>query len=271
MRMKWTNIVRCCVALYLMSGLVACGSLAHCFNSGFAAVACGGGYGGSHVSSVPQPTATSAEGLWRGTTPTGRTVRALVLDDGSYWVFYTARDNPNILSGLIQGTGTSHFGSFESSNTRAFHVEDAGIRAGTMRGTYVQKNNFNGTIAYWRGGTSSFTSTYNPDYERVPNMNVMVGSYSGRLATSQTVTVTVSLDGTLSGHSTDGCTFTGSFSPRAKGNVFHVAVTFGGGPCGNGTDTVNGVAFYDAATRRLYSAALDNFRTYGFIFVGMRL
>jgi len=269
--MEWTNIARCLLAFYCMSGLVACGSLANCFNSGFAAVACGGGYGESNVSSLPQSTATSAEGFWRGTTPTRRTVGGLVLDDGSYWVFYTARGDPNLLAGLVQGTGTSHSGSFCSSNTGDFNVEGVGILTATMRGTYVQKNSFNGTIAYRRGGTSSFTSTYNPDYERVPNVNVMVGSYSGRLATSQTVTVTVSSAGTLSGHSTDGCTFTGSFSPRAKGNVFNVAVTFGGGPCGNGTDTVNGVAFYDAATRRLYSAALNNARTNGFIFVGMRL
>jgi hypothetical protein len=186
-------------------------------------------------------------------------------------VFYTARGNPNLLAGLVQGTGTSHSGTFGSSNTRDFNLEGAGILTATMTGTYVQNHNFNGTIAYRRGGTSSFTSTYNPDYEQVPNMTVMAGSYSGRLATSQTVTVTVSSAGTLSGHSTDGCTFTGSLAPRANGNAFYVAVTFGSGPCRNGTETVNGVAFYDAATRRLYSAALNHARTNGFIFVGMKL
>jgi len=97
-------------------------------------VACGGGYGESHVASLPQPMATSAEGRWTGATPTGRTVRALVLEGSSYWLFYTARGNPHVLAGLVQGTGTSHSGSFGSLNTRDFHVEGAGIRWATMRG-----------------------------------------------------------------------------------------------------------------------------------------
>lgn len=268
MRMKWTNTIRCLLASCFMSGLVACGSLASCFNSGFVAVACGGGYGESNVSSVP---ATSAEGLWTGATPTHRTVGGLVLDDGSYWVFYTARGNSNVLAGLVQGTGTSHSGSFGSSNTRDFSLEGAGIRAATMSGTYVQKKSFHGTIVYFNGDTGSFTSTYDADYESAPNMNLLAGNYSGLRADNQTVTVTVDSAGTLSGHSTDGCTFAGTFSPRAKGNVFHHSVTFGGGACRNGTETVNGVAFYDAATNRLYSAALNSVRTNSYIFIGTKL
>ncbi len=271
MRMKWTNTIRCVLAICFMNGLVACGTLASCFNSGLIAVACGSGYGDSNFSFMPQPTATSAEGLWTGATPTRRTVGGLVLDDGSYWVFYTAIDNPNVLAGLVQGTGTSHSGSFGSSNTRDFNLEGAGIRAATMSGTYVQKNSFNGTIVYLNGDTGSFTSTYDENYEIAPNMNLAAGKYSGLRAHNQTVSVTLGSAGIVSGSFTDGCTFAGSFSPRAKGNVFNVTVTFGGGACSNGTDTVNGVAFYDAATQRLYSAALNNARTNGFLFIGTKL
>ena len=94
MHMTGTNVLRCLLALGLMSGLVACGSFANCFNSGFAPAACGGGYSESDVSSLSQPTATSAEGRWMGATAIGRTVAGLVLDDGSYWLFYTAKDQP---------------------------------------------------------------------------------------------------------------------------------------------------------------------------------
>jgi hypothetical protein len=269
--MKWTNTIRCVLVICFMSGLVACGSLASCFNNGLIAVACGRGYGNSDFSSMPQSTATSAEGLWTGSTSTGRTVGGLVLDDGSYWVFYTTIGNSNVLAGLVQGTGTSHSGSFGSSNTRDFNLEGAGIRAATMSGTYVQKNGFNGTIAYLNGDTGRFTSTYDADYESVPNMNLMAGNYSGLRADNQTVSVALGSAGTVSGSFTDGCTFAGSFVPRAKGNVFNVTVTFGGGACSNGTDTVNGVAFYDAATQRLYSAAINSARTNGFIFIGTKL
>ena len=271
MRMTWTNTMRCLLAICCMSELVACGSLASCLNSGLVAVACGRGYGDRDFSSLPQPTVTSAEGLWMGATPTGRTVGGLVLDDGSYWVFYTARGNPNVLAGLVQGTGTSHSGSFGSSNTRDFNLEGAGIRAATISGTYAQNKSFNGTIAYVNGETGSFASTYDADYELAPNMNRVAGNYSGFRTDNQTVSVALNSAGIVSGSFTDGCTFAGSFSPRATGNVFNVTVTFGGGACSNGTDTINGVAFYDAATQRLYSAALNSARTNGFIFIGTKL
>ncbi len=263
--------MRYLLALGFLSGLVACGSLANCFNSGFIAPACGGAYSDSNFSSMPQPTATSAEGFWTGATPTSRTVGGLVLDDGSYWVFYTAIGNPNILAGLIQGTGTSHLGAFGSSNTRDFNLEGAGTHTATMSGSYVQKTRLKGTIDYSNGDTGSFTSTYDADYEIAPNMNLVAGNYSGLRADNQMVTVTVDSAGTLSGGSTDGCTFAGTISPRAKGHAFNVIVTFGGGSCSNRTDTVNGVAFYNVSTQRLYSAALNNARTNGLIFTGIKL
>lgn len=61
--------------------------------------------------------------------------------------------------------------------------------------------------------------------------------------------------------------FAGTLFPRAKGNVFHQSVTFGGGDCHHGTETLAGVVFYDAATHRLYSAALNSARTTSFIFI----
>ncbi|MDH5195397.1 MAG: hypothetical protein OEW32_17050 [Nitrospira sp.] len=97
MRLPWTTSLRSLLVIGLMSGLVACGSFANCFNSGFAPVACGGGYGERDVSSLPLSTAISAEGRWTGLTPTDRTVVGLVLYDGAYWLFYTAKGNPIVL------------------------------------------------------------------------------------------------------------------------------------------------------------------------------
>ncbi len=179
--------------------------------------------------SLPQPTPTSAEGRWTGTTSTGRAVAGLVLEDGSYWLFYTARGNPLILAGLIQGTGTSHSGSFGSSDTRDFNVEGADIRAATMRGAYVPNKSFDGTIAYFTGEAESFTSTSDANSESALNLTQLAGTYAGLRADNSTVTVTVDSTGTLSGHSTDRCTISGTLSPPATGNVFHNSVTFGGG------------------------------------------
>lgn len=270
MRLTWTDSLRCLLALALMSGLVACGSFANCFNSGFAPIACGGGYGDRDVSSLPQPMVPSAEGRLTGTTPTGRTVAGLVLEDGSYWLFYTARDNPTVLAGLVQGTGTSHSGSFGSSNTRDFSLEGAGIRAATMHGSYVPNKSFHATIAYFTGDTERVTSTYDGDAASPPNLTLVAGTYTGLRADSHTDTVTVDAAGTLSGHASDGCTIAGTLSPRAKDNVFHVTMTFGGGICRHETETVTGVALYKAATNRLFSAALNPARTTSFLFLGTK-
>ncbi len=231
MRLTGTNSLQCLLAICLMSGLVACGSFANCFNSGFASVACGGGYGESTISDLPQPRTPSAEGRWTGTTATGRAVAGLVLEDDSYWLFYKARGNPTVLAGLVQGTGTSHSGSFGSSNTRDFNVEGAGIRAATMRGSYVPNKSYQGTIAYFNGDTESFTSTSDADAESAPNLTLVAGTYGGLRADNDTVTMSVDSAGTLSGNSSEGCTFLGTLSPRAKGNVFDVTVTFEGGAC----------------------------------------
>ncbi|MBX3349001.1 MAG: hypothetical protein KF747_09675 [Nitrospira sp.] len=270
MHLNWINRLRCLLLIGLISGLVACGSFANCFNSGFAPAACGGGYSESNVASLPQPTAISAEGRWRGTASTGRAVAGLVLEDGSYWLFHTARGNPTVLAGLVQGTGTSHSGSFGSSNTRDFNLESPGIRAATMRGTYVPNKSFHGTIAYVTGDTESFTGTYDGDSESAPNLTQVAGTYTELRADNHQVTVTVDATGTLSGHSTDGCFLAGTLSPRTTGKVFHTAVTLEGGACRQGSETLTGVAFYDAATNQLYIAALNSARTTSYLFLGTK-
>ncbi len=270
MHLPGTNGLRGLLVICVMSGLVACGSFANCFNSGFAPVACGGGYSESDVSSLPPPTATSAEGRWTGMTPTGRTVGGLVLDDGSYWVFYTARDNPTVLGGLVQGTGTSHSGSFGSSNTRDFNLEGSGIRAATMSGSYVPNQSFQGTIAYVNGDTEHFASTCEGDSELAPNLSQVAGTYTGVRTGNHSGTVTMDATGRLSGHATDGCTVAGTLSPRTKGHVFQTSVTLEGATCHAQTETLTGVAWYDAATRRLYNAVLNPPKTTSFLFLGSK-
>ncbi|GKS62883.1 hypothetical protein YTPLAS72_01870 [Nitrospira sp.] len=270
MRLTWTQSLRSLLALSLLGGLVACGSFASCFNSGFPSVACGGGYRESDVSSLSPPTATSAEGRWTGSTHTGRTVAGLVLEDGSYWLFYTARDNPHVLDGLIQGTGTSHAGSFGSPNTRDFPVDGTGIRQGRMSGTSVPKESFQATIIYSTGETESFTSTYVADSESASNLTLVTGTYVGLRPDDHRVTVTIDAAGTLSGYASDGCTFTGTVSPSATGTVLQTSVTFEGGACRQETETFTGIAFFDAAINRLYGAALNHARTTSVLFLGTK-
>ncbi len=229
---------------------------------------CGGGGSGSAAPS------TSAEGLWMGTTGDGREIAGLVLDSGEYWVLYSLVGNNAVIAGAVQGNGTSQNGSFTSSNGKDFNLEGDGISNTTTNANYVMKQSFNGTISYPATGVqNSFTTSYDAAYELVPDLNTISGTYTGSAATNGgTVfaTVTVTGTGVLTGSSAGGCTYNGTVTPRANGNVYNVTVTFNGGACSNGTNTVTGVAYYTAASKQLNSAALDSSRSNGFIFVGTK-
>lgn len=234
--------------------------------------ACGGE---GDTSSPPPPTLaqSSAEGLWDGTTGTGRTVSGVVLDDATYWFLYSVTGDPSMIEGFIQGDSSFQNGTLTSSNAKDFNVGRSGapVLNATINGKYETKQRLSGTTVYQIGGPDTFTTTYDSDYELPADVNVVAGTYSGPVAAGETVNVTVSAAGGISGNSSTGCTFTGSFSPHANGNVFNMTITFGGQTaCSNGSDTVRGVGFIDAGTKKLYSAAFNAARTNGFIFIGTK-
>ena len=238
-----------------------------------ALASCGGGGGGSSSTAPPPPDLGTAEGLWNGMTADNRSFSGLVLDDGTYWFLYSAAGNNAVIGGAVQGTGTSANGQFTSSNGLDFNLEGAGIINFTMAGTYTAKSQLGGTLTY-TAGTNTFTSTYDTDYDLVPSLATVAGTYSGQAVTVnsgvESTTVTIASGGAITGTSSGGCSFTGSAMPRAKGNVYDVSVTFGGGVCDNGTSTVTGVAYYVATQSELISTALNSGRTNGFIFVGTK-
>jgi hypothetical protein len=242
-----------------------------------ALASCGGG-GGSTSSTPPPPPAPdlgTAEGLWNGTTGSGRSFSGVVLDNGAYWFLYTAVENNAVLGGAIQGDSTSSNGKFMSSNGMDFNLEGLGINAFTLSGTYTAKSQLGGTLTYTGGTTNTFTSTYDTDYDLTPSVATIVGTYSGEAVTVESTnpeaaTVTIASGGAITGSSAGGCNFTGTASTHAKGNVYDVSVTFGGGVCTNGTSTVTGVAYYIAAQKELISTALNTGRTNGFLFEGSK-
>jgi hypothetical protein len=240
-----------------------------------ALASCGGGGSSSGIAPPPPPPDLgTAEGLWNGTTGSGRSFAGLVLDNGTYWFLYTAAGNNAVLGGAVQGDGTSSSGKFASSNGMDFNLEGLGINAFTLAGTYTAKSQLGGTLTYTGGTTNTFTSTYDTDYDLTPSLAAIVGTYSGEAATvssgPEAATVAIASGGAITGTSAGGCSFTGTASPHAKGNVYDVSVTFSGGVCTNGTSTVTGVAYFIAAQKQLVSTALNSGRTNGFLFLGAK-
>ena len=230
--------------------------------------------GGGDTPASPAPAAALAEGLWNGTSNSGRSVAGLILNDGTYWFLYTLMGNPSVVAGVVQGNGTSQNGSITSSNTKDFNLEGLGILNASINGSYIVKQSLSGTIVIANnGGQSTFTTTYDADYDAPPNPALLTGTYSGSTATTggvETVTVTLSAPGSITGSTASLCNFAGTFAPRSSGNVYDISITFGAGACSNGTNTVTGVAFFDAGTKKLYSAGLNSTRTNGFVFIGSK-
>lgn len=231
----------------------------------------GAGGCGEQLTTPPSP--DNAEGLWSGTTNTGRTLTTAVLDDGSIYIFYSAALNANQLSGVIQGTGTTNNGSFISTDTKDFGIGVAALDA-SLSATFTPRQFFNGSISYQGTSTVTFTGTYNTAYDTTPTLASLAGVYSGQAGSSggvQPSTVTAAIDGTFTGTEQNGCTFTGTTTARTRGNVFDQTITFGGAPCFFSGKTFQGIVYFDNLTRRLYSAAPNSLRTDAAIFFGTKI
>jgi hypothetical protein len=245
--------------------------------SGFilALAACGGGGGGGSGTTPPPDPATSAEGLWIGSTSTSRSVTGFVLDDGSYWLLYSVPHASSFIAGVVQGSGTSFNGSFSSSDGVDFNLEGQGINAATVSAGYMVKQSLNGSVSYPSLNQAyTFTSSYNPDYEQTPSVSVVAGTYTGVASVAgsdELTTIVVSAPGVVVGTGlTSGCKFLGTARPRAKGNLYDLSVAFGGGVCSSGTSTVAGIGYFDSSAKRLYVATLNKSRSNGLIFVGIK-
>jgi hypothetical protein len=229
--------------------------------------------GGGESNSTPAPVASTAEGLWSGSTATNRTVVGVVLDDGTYYFLYSVPANPNLIAGVVQGTGVSNTGSFTSTNAKDFNLEGAGVLDATISGNYAARQSLSGTVLYSGVVGATFTSTFDPAYDTTPSLASLAGTYTGQVGSSggvESASVTIAATGAFSGASASGCSFTGTATPRANGNVFDQSVTFGGAPCLFAGRTLVGIAYFDVPNNRLYAAAPTSTRTDGVIFLGTK-
>jgi len=236
-----------------------------------ALVACGGG-GNGGAASVP---ATSAEGLWSGSTSISRTVTSIVLENGTYWMLPVPTISaPN--ASFVQGTGGSLNGVFSSSDGIDFNLAGPGISNATVSANYVAKQSFTGSVSYPNQNQSfTFTSLYNADYEQTPNVAAVAGYYLGVISmtgNNDGTTLSVSSDGTVLGvGAKNGCQFLGKIAPRSRGNLYVLLGAFSGGACANNASAVSGIGYFDSSAKRLHLAALDTSRSNGFSFVGIKL
>ncbi len=229
--------------------------------------------GGGSTNNGTAPTVTgSPTGLYKGTTNTGRTAAAIVLEDGTFWLLYSPVGAPLLIAGAEQGHITALNGAFASGDLVDVSLESLTVASGTVAGTYIPKTSTAATVTFGNQ-TISLAATYDPTYDTPATLSAVTGSYAGTgvvLGGSEAAHLTVSSTGVIEGSGTSGCSFTGIAIPNPGVNSYSVTVSFGGAPCSNTNSTVSGVAYLDAATQRFYSAALNPGRTNGFLFVGTK-
>lgn len=239
-----------------------------------AACSGGGGSDSAAPSSPPAPIA-NAEGLWSGTDSTSRSVTGMVLQDGTYWILYSIPHVAAVLGGVIQGSGSSLNGSFSSSDGVDFNVEGQGVNNATLSASYVTRQTLNGSVAYPALNQAyTFTSAYDPAYEQTPAISAIAGTYSGISSvpgTNEVTSVVITSPGVIAGAGTGGCKFLGTVTPRARGNVYDLSIAFSGGACSSGTSKVTGIGYYDSVAKRFYAGALNQARTSGLLYLGIRL
>lgn len=119
----------------------------------------------------------------------------------------------------------------------------------------------------------TFTATYDAAYETPATLAAVSGVWRGRLADGETYSFNVGANGTFTGAESSGCTFSGAIAPRPSGKaVYNVSVTFNGGECLLGTQTLNGIAVVagSGTAQVLYVAALNSTRSSGFVLISTR-
>lgn len=228
---------------------------------------CGGG--GSTDSSGA--TTSDAEGVYGGTISGGASpeFQLLVLPDGSYWSMYGRRvANKFLVSGFIQGTGTTANGTFSSTNAKDFGLFPA--VSGSINATYnTAAQTISGTTTS-ATGSASFSggpisgSLYN--YKTAADLASISGNWNGANIGGETVVITVSTSGAVIASSSGGCNATGTVTPRSDSrNVFTIALLQGNG-CALQGQTVRGIVLvYPLASgaTQLVGAVVDDARTAG--------
>ncbi|HEV8553678.1 MAG TPA: hypothetical protein VGR65_09895 [Casimicrobiaceae bacterium] len=210
---------------------------------------------------VPQsaPPASTAEGFWTGTNAD---LTAIVLDDGTFYLFSSSSSSVDV----VLGTAIYTDGQFNSSNAIDINFSALGITNtnATISGTYVPRSSLDGVITS-AFGTVTFTSTYDSTYEQPTSLSAAAGTYSGVALTTAgggNVVITFTAAGAFSG-TTIGCSFAGTLTPRGGVNVFNLSITFQGGVCG--TSTLTGIAGYDPVSGQLVVIAPNATRTSVFL------
>jgi hypothetical protein len=217
--------------------------------------ACGGGGSSSSDTPPPAPPDTPT-GWWTGTTEGGRSVKALVLGSGAYYLYHE--------DGLVYGQGSvTAAGTFGDAGARHYRLAGGSTQAGPLAATFTPRSRFDGTQTDTTG-TLRWTASWDSANAGTATPGAVEGAYTGVFAAQPTAlpaVFAVQGDGRFAGL-TGTCVFTGRLTPRVDVNAYDLTLSFGGFPCTTPNRDYAGVAYHDTTGRSLIglatTAARDN-------------
>ena len=232
---------------------------------------CGGG-GGQASSTTATPSAESATpttpapapastprtaGLWEGQTHTARATHIVMLDDGRLFFLYSTIADPTLMGGAIVGLLTNSGLSYVSQVAYDFDWEGMAAQTGTLTASIDNQSGFNGSMNYTTNADRafSFSSSYLPPSTRSVTLADVAGPYAN---SDRTMTMDIDAKGGVTGVAfAQKCAFAGTIVPtRNYTNILHIALSFAGGGCPLGTNTVEGIAIYNPERKELLGTAV---------------
>jgi len=212
---------------------------------------------------------SKAEGFWQGSTADNRGATALITDNGEGYVLYSGVNN-NFISGVVITKLSNSANGVVSEYGIDFDIANATISPVDIQGSALAGDTLDATINYGNGILNTVTMSYDSHYETVAQLSDIAGTFTGTSIIStgaESVAVTISPNGQLTGVGTSGCSVTGSVQPKDRGNVFDLSISFNGSPCLYEYQVFKGVLVKLAGSGQIIAVAPNNELTDGVLFI----
>jgi hypothetical protein len=199
---------------------------------------------------------------------------ALVLDDRSFYTVYSAANNASVVGGVITGAVKTDAGQFTIADAVGTILDGIPTQPLAITGTYGTKQFMDGSILYpTLSQPVLFSTSYNANFELTPDMSTIAGSYSGSAAIgrgAEPTTFEIGGNGSVSGKSASGCTFSGTIQNGGSGRPYAVTFTFGASLCRFPGATATGITYFDRTSNTLYAGGSITGQNAGFVAIATK-
>ena len=225
----------------------------------FALASALGGCGGDGSPAAPPTSTATVEGAFGGYSSTAGApamFTLLIAHDGTFWHVYGPTTlGMGMMTGFVQGSGSSASSTFTSSNAIDFGATSPA--GGPFSVTYVTGASITGS-AHYAGMSTAFAGgvfdTTRYQYTDAASLADVAQDWPMTSMQGVATAVHIATDGSLTASDASGCSLSGKLVPSADNKNYYTAtLTVGPTPCPHAGATTTGIAI---RTTTLYGAHL---------------